>query len=483
MITCHAIKVLAAGLVFGCLAGAQALSAQQRPVQIASGSACATAEPLPSSDGAAGSQVVPTVSVPRAMRFGGVARDSSGQLRTGLVGITFAIYADQEGGPTMWMETHNVELDQQGRYSVLLGSRQSAGMPLELFATGEPRWLGVKVELPGEVEQPRVLLVSVPYALKAADADTLGGKPSSAYVLAPAASVESTGASGSGATSTNKSSAANAVGITPAATINGSGTLNQVAKFTPDGVTIGNSAISEVNGNVGIGLTPPANQQLLIGVGAGKLALNMSNLTDQDLQVSVSAPGAADRVGIIGTGVPTNLALQVGGAERMRITNAGNVGIGLVPPANQRLSIAVPPGAIALNMTNNADQDLFVSISSPGAADKVGIIGPGQPTNLGLQVGGAEKVRITNGGNVGIGTKTPSQSLEVNGNVKVNGGTGVIFPDGSSMASANTVNGNLTVTGGVTTVTGLVLRNGTTCSQITIDAMGNPIFTKLMSCP
>src|SRR3990170_1578308 len=33
-------------------------------------------------------------------------------------------------------------------------------------------------------EQPRILLVSVPYALKAADAETLGGKPASAFVLA-----------------------------------------------------------------------------------------------------------------------------------------------------------------------------------------------------------------------------------------------------------------------------------------------------------
>jgi hypothetical protein len=42
-----------------------------------------------------------------------------------------------------------------------------------LFATGESRWLGVQVQVPGEIEQPRVLLVSVPYALKAADAETL----------------------------------------------------------------------------------------------------------------------------------------------------------------------------------------------------------------------------------------------------------------------------------------------------------------------
>lgn len=88
-----------------------------------------------------------------------------------------AIYKDQQGGAPLWMETQNVTLDAQGNYSLLMGATQSEGLPLELFATGESRWLGVQAQLPGEIEQPRVLLVSVPYALKAADADTLGGMP------------------------------------------------------------------------------------------------------------------------------------------------------------------------------------------------------------------------------------------------------------------------------------------------------------------
>ena len=38
---------------------------------------------------------------------------------------------------------------------------------------------------PGEVERPRVQLTSAPYALKAQDAESLGGRPASAYLLAP----------------------------------------------------------------------------------------------------------------------------------------------------------------------------------------------------------------------------------------------------------------------------------------------------------
>jgi hypothetical protein len=53
---------------------------------------------------------------------------------------------------------------------------------LDLFSSGDARWLGVTVN--GGQEQPRVLLLSVPYALKAADAETIGGLPPSAFVLA-----------------------------------------------------------------------------------------------------------------------------------------------------------------------------------------------------------------------------------------------------------------------------------------------------------
>ena len=52
-------------------------------------------------------------------------------------------------------------------------------MPLDLFTTTESRWLEVEID---QVKQPRILLGSVPYALKSADADTLGGLPASAYL-------------------------------------------------------------------------------------------------------------------------------------------------------------------------------------------------------------------------------------------------------------------------------------------------------------
>lgn len=98
------------------------------------------------------------------------------------------------------METQNVTADGKGNYTVQLGAATSSGLPLDLFSTGEARWLGAGIN--GGEEQPRVLLLSVPYALKAADAQTLGGLPPSAFMLAatPTASVSNVSANNSIAT-------------------------------------------------------------------------------------------------------------------------------------------------------------------------------------------------------------------------------------------------------------------------------------------
>src|SRR5579863_3359447 len=120
--------------------------------------------------------------VPPVVKFGGVLTDVNSKPLTDTVGVTFSLYKDQEGGAPLWMETQNVQPDKAGRYSVMLGSATSHGLPAGTFASGEARWLGVQAQ--GQAEQARTLLMSVPYALKALDAETIGGKPLSALQLA-----------------------------------------------------------------------------------------------------------------------------------------------------------------------------------------------------------------------------------------------------------------------------------------------------------
>jgi hypothetical protein len=127
-----------------------------------------------------------SASIPHLIRFNGVLKDGEGKPAQGTVGVTFAFYKDQQGGAPLWMETQDVTPDATGRYSVMLGATKSYGLPEQLFISKEARWLSVE---PQSLPTPaRVLLLSVPYALKAADAETVGGLPPSAFVLAGPAS-------------------------------------------------------------------------------------------------------------------------------------------------------------------------------------------------------------------------------------------------------------------------------------------------------
>jgi hypothetical protein len=116
-------------------------------------------------------------------QFSGIAKDGATPVPSGTVSITFTLYEEEQGGTALWSETQNVQVDAQGHYTALLGSASSEGLPLSLFTTVQAHWLAVQPALDGFAEQPRVLLVSAPYALKAGDAATIGGLPPSAFVM------------------------------------------------------------------------------------------------------------------------------------------------------------------------------------------------------------------------------------------------------------------------------------------------------------
>jgi len=95
--------------------------------------------------------------------------------------VTFALYKQQADEEPLWTETQRVEVDEQGSYTALLGATQPTGIPVEVFRSDEARWLSVQVQ--GQEQRPRTVLVSVPYALKAVEAEKLAGKSASDFVL------------------------------------------------------------------------------------------------------------------------------------------------------------------------------------------------------------------------------------------------------------------------------------------------------------
>src|SRR5580698_4550588 len=176
----------------------------------------------------------PSPVVPQLVNYSGVATNAQGEAISGIAGVTFAIYNAQYDGAPLWLENQNIQADSKGNFTIQLGAATSGGVPLQLFASGEARWLGVRIN--GGEEQPRVLLVSVPYALKAADAQTLGGLPPSAFMLAPESS--------SGATpfSPSPNSATGSVG-TASPPVGGTGSEGYVAYWTDNTGDLGNSVL------------------------------------------------------------------------------------------------------------------------------------------------------------------------------------------------------------------------------------------------
>jgi hypothetical protein len=238
--------------------------------------------------------------VPRLIQYGGVVKDAEGKSITKSVGLTFSLYQFEEGGRPLWVETQTVQPDSQGHYAVLLGAASPEGLPQDLFASGSARWLGVQPALPGAGEQPRVLLVGVPYAFKAADAETLGGKPASAYVTTE--TFNASGATGSGASagaapvtaaepdrstaSARSKKASNAGPLTTcfSITADGTATANQVAKFTA-GCTIHQSQLFDNGTDVGVGTTSPAAKLDVNGNISGRDNLGLPQTTKSTIGV------------------------------------------------------------------------------------------------------------------------------------------------------------------------------------------------------
>jgi len=195
--------------------------------------------------------------VPPLVKFGGILTDVNSKPLSGVVGVTFALYKDQQGGAPLWLETQNVTADKTGHYSIMLGSTSSEGLPADIFVAGEARWLAVQPE--GQAEQTRVLLLSVPYALKAGDAQTLGGLPASAFVLAaPAAGSPAPAASAPDKAAADTASSASPLASSDVTTTGG--TANALPMFTT-ATNIQNSLLTQTGTttiNVGGKLNLPA---------------------------------------------------------------------------------------------------------------------------------------------------------------------------------------------------------------------------------
>jgi len=200
-------------------------------------------------------------------------------------------------------------------------------------------------------------------------------------------------------------------------TLNAGGT-NQNIVLTPSGY--GNTLIG---GNVGIGTSVPANKLDVSGdihssVSAGS-NLVLSKTSGASL---VFDNGAGVQTAMIESGSPananrlefwTNTSTNSGLVERMRIDNAGNVGIGTTSPA-VKLLVNGTGGIDSMIQARRNDQLFGARIWVSG--DNAGQLGLSNAAATADSVYlSGNGVSYLNGGNVGIGTTTPVTKLDIGG--------------------------------------------------------------------
>jgi trimeric autotransporter adhesin len=259
------------------------------------------------------------------------------------------------------------------------------------------------------------------------------------------------------------------------------GTANYLPLWT-SATTLGTSTIYQSGGNVGIGTTSPGAKLAVLtpdtGTGTAGLGASWAGYSIFGPNAG-SATGAAIGLGYSTTDDIANIAAvapstawkplrlmsngliidAVGGGEAMRVTSGGFVGIGTATPVaqlevragtNEELVVLGPTGlssGITLNTINDAANTA-------------------EPMEL-----AASQFYLT-GGNVGIGTASPANALDVNGGEAI-----------GTYAGTAAGSGNLIVSGGIgigsaSLVMPLTMNvTGSNPSYFSLSQNSSPVFT------
>src|SRR5256712_10234459 len=211
----------------------------------------------------------------------------------------------------------------------------------------------------------------------------------------------------------------------------GSGTMNQISKWIDNAGTLGDSAVSEVSGNVGIGTATPSGRLHVFGAPTSDIYAGLGFDMNAGPSFNIGYGGASlgrstgffnVRPDPMATPPNPSLRFMTGNVQQMIITNAGNVGIGTSTPGGKLQVFATPTADVYAGFGTDMSAGPSMNFGYGGATFGRGAgffnarpdgsaVAPNP--SLRFMTVNVERMIVTNDGDVGIGTSTPVVRLRV----------------------------------------------------------------------